>query len=58
MKKTMIIYSLYVHTQLQVQGFKYIGVMPNPKDDRYNCWIYEKTPELVASFNKIVKGGN
>ena len=38
-----IVYSLRVHTQLQLWGFKHIGMMPNPQDEKYSCWIYERT---------------
>lgn len=52
-----IVYSLRVHTQLQMQGFEYLCVMPNPQNERYNCWVYEQTPAFVAAFEKILKGG-
>ena len=54
----MIVYSLKIHTALQLRGFKYIGTMPNPKNEQYNCWMYEKSPAFVEAFNEIVKGGS
>lgn len=52
-----IVYSLKIHTQLQLKGFEYLKVMPNPKNDEYNCWVYEATPAFLDAFDSIVKGG-
>lgn len=54
----MVVYSLKIHTALQLKGFKHIGTMPNPKNEQYNCWIYEKSPAFIKAFNEIVKGGS
>lgn len=54
--KQKVVYSLYIHIQLQLRGFKYIKVMPNPKNDRFNCWIYELTPAFQEAFDEILEG--
>lgn len=51
-----IVYSLKIHTQLQLQGFEYLKVMPNPKNENYNCWVYEATPAFLDAFDSIVEG--
>ena len=51
-----IVYSLRVHTQLQLLGFKHIGMMPNPQDEKYSCWIYERTPEFMNALTAIIEG--
>lgn len=52
-----IIYSLRIYLELKKLGFKCRGVMPNPKYPWLNCWIYERTPELLGALDKII-GGN
>lgn len=52
--KTKTIYSLKVHTQLAIKGFKPICTMPNPKKEQYNCWIYEDSIELEDAFREII----
>lgn len=55
--KVKIIYSLQIHIALQSQGFQYITEMKNPRNPRFNCWVYAETPELLAAFDALVKGG-
>lgn len=55
--KHKIIYSLWIHIELQAQGFSYITEMKNPKNPQYNCWVYEETPELLEAFCALIKGG-
>lgn len=55
--KYKIIYSLQIHIALQAQGFIHETEMKNPKNPRFNCWVYEETPELLQAFDKLVRGG-
>lgn len=55
--KFKIIYSLQIHIALQAQGFTHETEMKNPKNPRFNCWVYEETPELLKAFDKLVRGG-
>lgn len=55
--KYKIIYSLQIHIALQAQGFTHETEMKNPKNPRFNCWVYEETPELLKAFDKLVRGG-
>ena len=32
-----IIYTLKLHAALQLRGFKYLGVMPNPHNEKLSC---------------------
>ena len=50
-----IIYSLRIHLKLQEMGFKYLTEMKNPQNMRFNCWVYEATPELLAAFDALLK---
>lgn len=56
--KVKIIYSLRIHIALQQMGFQCQTEMKNPQNQRFNCWVYEETPELLNAFDNLVKGGN
>lgn len=53
-----IVYSLRVHIELQRRGFTFLTEMKNPNNPRFNCWVYAATPELLAAFDEVLKGGN
>ena len=50
-----IIYSLQIHIELQNQGFTCLTEMKNPNHPRFNCWVYAATPDLLASFDALVR---
>lgn len=50
-----IIYSLRIHLKLQEKGFKYLTEMKNPQNMRFNCWVYEATPQLLEAFDNILR---
>lgn len=54
--KTKIIYSLRIHIELQRRGFVPLLEMKNPKNQNFNCWVYEETPELLSAFDEFLKG--
>ena len=56
--KYKIIYSLQLHIGLQAMGFIHETEMKNPKNPRFNCWVYEETPELLKAFDSLVQGGS
>ena len=56
--KTQIVFSLRIHTALQLAGYQYIQIMPNPKMPKYNCQIYEATPAFMEDFNRLTGGHN
>jgi hypothetical protein len=29
--------------------------MKNPSNPRFNCWVYEETPELLEAFDALVR---
>lgn len=57
MSNVKIIYSLRIHIALQNMGFKYQTEMKNPHNPRFNCWVYEETPEFLIAFDAILKEG-
>ena len=52
--KYKIIYSLKIHIALQNLGFVYKVEMKNPKNPKFNCWVYEETEELLQAFDTLV----
>ena len=56
-KNFKIIYSLRIHLKLQEMGFKYLTEMKNPQNMRFNCWVYEATPQLLEAFDNILTSG-
>ena len=54
MSSVKIIYSLSIHLELQKRGFKFLTEMKNPRNQNFNCWVYEETPELVKVFDEIL----
>ena len=55
--KIKIVYSLKIHTELQLLGFEYLGTMPNPRNEKLVCQIYKATPAFLKAFDKLVGGG-
>lgn len=49
----IVIYSLKLHIALQKEGFIYLTEMKNPKDAKYNCWVYEDTPAFRLAFERL-----
>lgn len=52
-----IVYSLRIHTQLQLRGFECLGSMPNPKNANLTCWMYEQSNEFTKVFNELINDG-
>ena len=53
-----IIYYLSMHIVLQKMGFSYLVEMKNPNNQKFNCWVYEATPDFLAAFDAIIKGAD
>jgi hypothetical protein len=52
--KFKIIYSLQIHIALQSLGFAPVTEMKNPKNPKYNCWVYEESKELLEAFDALL----
>ena len=44
--KTEIVYSLKVMERLVKMGYLPIATLPNPKNTKYNCWVFEQSEEF------------
>lgn len=56
MSNVKIIYSLKIHMYLLGLGFKPKVEMKNPMNERFNCWVYDATPQLLEAFDKYLVG--
>ena len=52
-----IVYSLRMHIELQKRGFVHLIEMKNPNNPNFNCWVYEETPDLLASLEALMGEG-
>lgn len=54
MSNYKIIYSLRIHVALQAQGFKHVAEMPNPRNAKYICWVYEQSADLAVALEALM----
>lgn len=53
--KKEIIYSLKVMEQLVKLGYIPIATIPNPKNTKFNCWVFEQTEEFQKDLSVVLK---
>lgn len=51
-----IIYSIKVMKALVERGFIPIATIPNPKNSKFNCWIFEVTDDFQQILDEIMGG--
>jgi hypothetical protein len=39
-------------------GYYPVKTLPNPKDTRFNCWVFESTEKFEEDLTRILKGGS
>lgn len=54
--KQEIIYSLRVMEKLVKLGYIPVATMPNPKNPRFNCWVFEVTEAFQRDLSELLKG--
>lgn len=55
-QKYQIIYSVKVMTKLVERGFIPKETMKNPKYSKFDCWIFEVTPEFQSALKEVLGG--
>lgn len=50
-----IIYSLRVMEQLVRMGHIPVATIPNPKNTKYNCWVFELTEAFQRDRDIVLK---
>lgn len=53
-----IIYSFRVMEQLMRMGYVPLMTLPNPKNPKFNCWVFEWNEEFQKDLEKILRGGS
>ena len=56
--KQEIVYSLRVMEILVKMGHIPVATLPNPKNSKYNCWVFELTEEFQRDLSQVLKGGS
>lgn len=51
-----IIYSIKVMKALVERGFIPIATIPNPKNSKFNCWVFEVTDDFQQILDEIMEG--
>lgn len=54
--KQEIIYSARVMEQLVKMGHLPKATMPNPKNSKFNCWVFDLTEEFQRDLSEVLKG--
>ena len=50
-----IIYSLRVMEQLVRMGHIPVATIPNPKNTKYNCWVFEVNETFLKDCEQVLK---
>lgn len=50
-----IVYSLRVLKQLVGMGHIPVQTMPNPKIEKYNCWVFENTKDFQKDLKYVLE---
>lgn len=54
-KDYLIVYTMRLAMSLMAIGYTPLSTMPNPKNPNLICWIFQKTPEFLKDFEKLIK---
>ena len=53
--KYQIIYSLKLMQSLVERGYFPVQTLPNPKDTRYKCWVFNKSQKgFTETFDQLL----
>ncbi len=56
MKQQKVIYSLQVMRQLLELGFRPIESLQNPVDEKYKCWVFERSEAFDIALDQVLGG--
>lgn len=57
--KYKIVYKMQFAIKMQLLGHKLLVTMPNPKDSKYTCWIFQEDDTFDSDLhNLIMRGGS
>ncbi len=55
--KTKIVYNMQYAIQMKILGHKVLTTMPNPKDNKYQCWIFEDDQTFDSDLSELITEG-
>ena len=53
--KEFTVYTRRIAYELRLKGFRILRTEINPKHPQFECWIFEKSPELLAAFEELAR---
>lgn len=53
--KPKIVYSMQYAIQMKLLGHKVLTTMPNPKNNKYQCWIFEDDQTFDSDFSELIR---
>lgn len=53
--RSRIVYSMRIALKLIEMGYEPQAVMPNPKNTRFNCWVFEDSPEFARDLSAVIR---
>ena len=53
--KDFTVYTRRIAYELRLKGFRILRTEINPKHPQFECWIFEKSPELLAAFEELAR---
>ena len=57
MSKTKIVYKMQYAIQMKMKGHKILATLPNPSDNRYDCWVFEDDPSFDSDLHSLITEG-
>lgn len=55
--KTKIVYNMQYAIELKLKGHQVITTMPNPKNDKLICWIFNRDQTFDSDLSDIINEG-
>ena len=53
--RSRIVYSMRIALKLIEMCYETQAVMPNPKNTRYNCWVFADSPEFAQDLSAVIR---
>lgn len=52
-----IVYKMQYAIKMKLKGHKVLTMMPNPKDQKYQCWVFENDQTFDSDLHLIIAEG-
>lgn len=54
MQEPKVVYSMKNAIQMKIKGHKLLTTMPNPKNPKFSCWVFEDDPSFDSDLHQII----